>query len=462
MKTRPWPFIIVLTLAVFITDALAPPGIAVWLGYILPLFIACKIFPKKKAYLFTAVISALIILAALLSYASLSFNAIINTILGIVIDWTVAILLVRQRENQESLRDMDEKLRTLVEESPVGNFLVQDGHFEFLNDRVPEILGYSREELFGIDNVMSLVYPEDLDKARKIMESFSGKAGDHKSFEIRSLHKNGSIVPVEVLAIIAKYRGKPAIIGIVMDISGRKDMEKKQRDFIAMMTHDLKSPLTAILGYSEILLSRKNPEQDVLEMVESIRRNGSKILKMVNYFLTVFRMEAGELRVRLAPEDPAEILMEVERNFTALAASKGISLKVDFTPMEKAWIDRAYMERAISNLMENAFNYAGPNGAVSLSACSGVREMNGRRKNHSFLVISVSDTGPGIQPEEIGRIFDKYYQSDAKSNGGARGTGLGLAVVKAVAEAHGGRATVESAPGEGSTFKIFLPLRGTA
>ncbi len=462
MKIRLWLFIIVITLAVFIIDALTPPGMAVWLGYILPLFIAAKNFPKKGVYLYTAILSVLVILGTVPLSAFLSPDIAFNRIAGILAGWVATILLLRQRERQESIQDMDEKFRTLLEESPVGNFLVQNGHFEFFNNKIPEILGYTREELLEIGNVMNLVYPEDLDKARKIMDDFSGKNGAQKSFEIRSVRKDGVIIPVEMLTIVTEYRGKPAIIGIVMDISGRKDMEKRQHDFIAMMTHDLKSPLTTILGYSDILISRKKLEQDVLDMVESIRRNGNKILNMVNYFLTVFKMEAGELRVRLAPEDPAEIIKELGGNFTALAAKKGISLKVEFTPMEKTWLDRSYMERAISNLMENAFNYAGPDGAVSLSAYSGIREMDGRRKNRGFLAISVSDTGPGIPPEEIGRIFDKYYQMETKANGGARGSGLGLAVVKAVAEAHGGRAAVESVPGKGSSFKIFLPLRGAA
>ncbi len=462
MKLRLWLFIIVITLAVFIIDALTPPGMAVWLVYALPLFIAARNFPKKKVYLFTAALSALVILGTVPPSALLTPDIAFNRIAGILAGWAAAILFVRQRERQESLRDMDEKLKILLEESPVGNFLVQDGRFEFLNDRIPEILGYSREELLAMENVMSLVYPEDLDKARKIMEDFSAKKGDRRCFEIRSVRKDGGVIPVETLTIVTQHKGKPAVIGIVMDISGRKELEKRQRDFIAMMTHDLKSPLTTILGYSDILISKKKEEPDTLEMLESIRRNGDKILDMVNYFMTVFRMEAGELRVRLAPEDPSEILKEMEKNFTAVAARKGISLKVEFAPMEKTLLDRAYMERAISNLMENAFNYAGPNGAVSLSAYSGTREMDRRRKNRGFLAISVSDTGPGIPPDEIDRIFEKYYQSDAKTNGGARGSGLGLAVVKTVAEAHGGRAAVESAPGMGSTFKIFLPLRGTA
>ncbi len=463
MKLRPWLFIIVTTLAVFILGALAPPGMAVWLGYTLPLLIAARNFPKKKVYLVTAILSALVILGTVPPSALLAPDIAFNRIAGILAGWVAAILLVRQRERQESLRDMDDKLKTLAEKSPVGNFMIQDGRFEFLNSRVSEILGYTREELIGMDDVMSLVYPGDLDKTKRIMEDFSGKKGEHKCFEIRSVRKDGGIIHVEMLTIVTEYRGKPAIIGIATDISGRKEMEKRQRDFVAMMTHDLKSPLTTILGYSDILIKfKKQMEPETLEMVEAIRRNGNKILDMVNYFLTVFRMEAGELRVRLSPENPADMLKEIEKNFTALAARKGISLKVEFAPMEKAWLDRAYMERAIANLLENAFNYAGPRGAVSLSAYSGVRELDGRRKNRGFLAIAVSDTGPGIPPDEMDRIFEKYYQSGERGNGAVRGSGLGLAVVKAVAEAHGGRAAVESIPGAGSTFKIFLPLRGNA
>ena len=356
---------------------------------------------------------------------------------------------------------MDEKLRTLVEESPVGNFLVQDWRFVYVNNRLARLFGYSKEELFALNAVLELAHPEDTQKTKKIFHALGAGNVSSSDFDIRGVRKDGKTVHVEIHLLNTTYGGRPATMGSVIDISERKEMENRQRDFVAMVTHDLKSPLTAVLGFSDLILGKENLDQDTRDMVEHISSGGNKVLDMVNYFLTVSRMEAGELKLRLAHEDPADILSELGKSFSSIALKKGISLKVEFAPMEKVLMDRTYMERAITNLLQNAFNYAGPNGTVSLSAYSGVRNLEGTRKNRGFLAISVSDSGPGIAPDELDRIFEKYYRSgrmqeDRKS---AKGSGLGLAVVKAVAEAHGGRAAVESSPGKGSTFRIFLPIK---
>ncbi|MGC2424023.1 MAG: ATP-binding protein [Nitrospirota bacterium] len=463
MKPRPWLIIALLTLAVFIIDALAPAYLIVWLGYILPLFLATKYFTKKQVYLFTAALSALVVLGGLFpSSEFFSMVVIFNRTAGIITGWMIAFLLVRQRENQESLRDFDEKLRALVEESPVGNFLVQDGRFVYVNNRLAQLFGYSKEELFALNDVSELVHPKDMEKAKQIFLALGSGNVSSSDFDIRGVRKDGTTGHVEVHLLNTGFGGRPATMGSVLDISERKEMERRRRDFMAMVTHDLKSPLTSLLGFSEIILGKGDLDRDTREMVEHIRNGGNRVLDMVTYFLTVSRMEDGDFKLRLAPEDPADILSELGKSFSSIALKKGISLKVEFAPMERVLMDRTYMERAITNLLQNAFNYAGRDGTVSLSAYSGVRNLEGTRKNRGFLAISVSDSGPGIAPDELDRIFEKYYRSGRmqESRESAKGSGLGLAVVKAVAEAHGGRAAVESSPGKGSTFKIFLPMKG--
>jgi PAS domain S-box-containing protein len=461
MKPRPWLVVALLTLAVIIIDGLSPPGLAVWLGYILPLFLAAKYFTKKQVYLFMAALSVLVISGGLFRLSAFSGMVAFNRAAGILTGWMIAILLVRQRSDQNSLRDMDEKFRTLVEESPIGNFLVQDWRFVYVNDRLARLFEYSKEELLALNSVLELAHPEDDQKTKeKFIDIGSGNVST-SDFDIRGVRKDGITVHVEMHLLNAAYGGRPATMGSVIDVSERKEMEGRQRDFVAMVTHDLKSPLTSVLGFSEIILGKEDLDRDTRDMVEHIRNSGKRMLNMVTYFLTVSRMEAGDLRLNLTPQDPADILHELEKSFSSIARKKGISLRVMFAPMKKVMMDRAYMERAVTNLLQNAFNYAGRNGTVSLSAYTGVRHADGRRKSRGFLAISVSDTGPGIAPDELDRIFEKYYQSGGMRESGerAKGSGLGLAVVKAVAEAHGGRAAVESSPGKGSTFRIFLPIR---
>ncbi len=312
-----------------------------------------------------------------------------------------------------------------------------------------------------MNSALDLVYPkEDNQKTKKNVQSLGCGNTGSSDFDIRGLRKDGTTVHAEIHLLNTTYGDRPATMGSVIDISERKEMEKRRRDFTAMVTHDLKSPLTSLLGFSDILLCKADLDRETREIVEHIRNGGNRVLDMVTYFLTVSKIEDGDLKLRLAPQDPADIIQELEKSFSSIARRRGISLKVEFAPMEKVLMDRAYMERAITNLLQNAFNYTGRDGTVSLSAYSGVRDADSRRKNRGFLAVSVSDTGPGIAPDELDRIFEKYYQAGGvRKCGDRKGSGLGLAVVKAVAEAHGGRAAVESSLGKGSTFRIFLPIK---
>ncbi|MGC2423940.1 MAG: HAMP domain-containing sensor histidine kinase, partial [Nitrospirota bacterium] len=225
-------------------------------------------------------------------------------------------------------------------------------------------------------------------------------------------------------------------------------------DFLAMLTHDLKSPLTTITGYSDLLLvSRGELGPDKANMVEIIEQSSEKMLRMIDDFLVVSRLEAGHMRIILKPENLYNLLEKVATDFMPALKKKSIHFQTDFSVVPLTCVDYKYIERSVANLLLNAIHYTPRGGKVVLKA---ERGFSGDILHVPYLAISVADTGPGIPEGEKDRVFDKYFTTSKAR--GIKGTGLGLAIVKAVAEAHGGRAAVESEPGKGSTFHIYLPL----
>jgi signal transduction histidine kinase len=196
-------------------------------------------------------------------------------------------------------------------------------------------------------------------------------------------------------------------------------------------------------------------DRSYVEMAESIMSGGQKINSLVEDFLDVSKFEAGRMELHPVQVDLASKLEELITGLLPEAKKKMVSLEAEVSGLDMVTVDKKYIERAVSNLLHNALNYTTIGGKVVLKAEAQHRVSEGRRSNETYVVISVQDTGLGIPEEEKGKIFDKYYRSSKTY--GMKGTGLGLAVVKAVAEAHGGRVDVESEVGKGTTFRIYLP-----
>jgi signal transduction histidine kinase len=275
--------------------------------------------------------------------------------------------------------------------------------------------------------------------------------------ELPALRKDGTTLQTEVTATSlweedGRYGGH---VCIVRDITERKNLERQRSDFFAMVTHDLKSPLTTILGYTELISekAKDKKEKDIAEMAKVAFQSGKKLLRLVEDFMAAARVEANGVQLCLLPEELSGLLREVRDDFEPLAKKKSITFRVDIPDgLPSVFLDRKQVERAVGNLLQNAFNYTPKGGEITLRAETTLRGEN------KYIMVSVSDTGPGIPYDEHEKIFKKYYRSPKAA--GPKGTGLGLAIVKAIAEEHGGSVEVESEEGKGSTFRLFLPVDG--
>jgi signal transduction histidine kinase len=239
------------------------------------------------------------------------------------------------------------------------------------------------------------------------------------------------------------------------DITEAKLLEKKKADFISLVTHDLKSPLTSIIGYTDLILTEEKfrPSGEAEEFIRAIRSSGERLLEMVEQYLDLSRIEAGMLEMKKGPVRLKDILDEALTTLTPQMREKGITLTEDLHPgLPAISADREKMVRVVSNLISNAVKYTPSGGAVTVSG----REVAGNGGGPR-LEICVSDNGYGMDESELPHIFDRYYRSGRGSTG-VKGSGLGLAVVKSLVEAHGGEVTVESAPGKGSSFRVLIPV----
>jgi signal transduction histidine kinase len=229
------------------------------------------------------------------------------------------------------------------------------------------------------------------------------------------------------------------------------ELDKLKAEFVSVASHELKTPINVIIGYLQLLdegIYGEMPakQKDILKTVTT---QVAQLQRLVQQLLDVSRFEAGGGRIDVRPVELPSMLDDLERAFAVLAIQRGVRFTVDRgedLPREVIW-DRDRMNEVLGNLLSNAFKFTPQNGEVCLSVESA----------GDHIVITVRDTGAGIPPEQVSRIFEKFYQADNQRSASAVGTGLGLAISKGIVEAHDGRIRCESKAGVGTTFIIELP-----
>ncbi len=232
-------------------------------------------------------------------------------------------------------------------------------------------------------------------------------------------------------------------------VSERKRIEKQKSDLFAIVSHDIKSPLTAILGYSDMLLKETN-DPEASRIISGIRSSCMKINGIMEDFLAISRLESAEYALEESLCAPAMLVREAEKDLAMQALGRKLRFLVKTDPnLPEIKADRLFLKRALFNLVQNAFAHTPPGGEVTVSAAMGPGEKE--------ISLSVIDSGPGIPAEEQEKVFEKYYRLQRPA--GIKGNGLGLYIVKSVAIAHGGRVLLKSEPGKGSAFSIILPIR---
>ncbi|MBX6365588.1 MAG: HAMP domain-containing histidine kinase [Gemmatimonadetes bacterium] len=230
------------------------------------------------------------------------------------------------------------------------------------------------------------------------------------------------------------------------------ELDRLKAEFISIATHELKTPINVVGGYTELLedgiYGDVNEKQR--EVLGAVHEQTRVLTRLVNQLLDISRLEAGGLRMEVEVADLHALLGEVERAFDPLARQRGIELQVEVDPStpQHVPIDAPRIrDQLLGNLLSNALKFTPTGGRIRVLA----------RGAKDSVHLTVTDTGVGIPPQQLAHIFEKYYQVGAEAR--TKGAGLGLSIAREVAEAHGGRISVESAPGRGTSFQIVLPIR---
>jgi signal transduction histidine kinase len=227
--------------------------------------------------------------------------------------------------------------------------------------------------------------------------------------------------------------------------------QRAQREFVANVSHELKTPLTSIQGFAQAILDgTADTPQSRSQAAQVIHAEAGRMQRMVVNLLDLARLDAGMMSFRMAPVDAAMLLGSIREKLQPQAEAAGVTLELraaDGLPQLTADGDR--LAQVFTNLVDNAIKFTPRGGTVALGARAGGSEIH----------FEVRDSGPGIPAEALERVFDRFYQVDRSRAGGARhGAGLGLAIVQEIVQAHGGRISVRSQPGHGTAFSMVLPL----
>jgi signal transduction histidine kinase len=228
-----------------------------------------------------------------------------------------------------------------------------------------------------------------------------------------------------------------------------KKVSKRKSDFVSSVSHELRTPLTSIKGYASILLAGKlgAVPEEVHKRLEKINKHSDELVQFVNDLLDISRIESGKATLKLIPQGLRVILEEISDMLSVLLKEKEISFASELpADLPEVLIDKDQIKRVFINLINNAIKYT-PKGKIFVRAM----------KSENQVQVDISDTGCGIPENALDRIFDEFYRVDSSLNQDVKGTGLGLALVKNIIEAHKGKIWVKSKVGEGSTFSFTLP-----
>jgi PAS domain S-box-containing protein len=356
--------------------------------------------------------------------------------------------ITEQKNAEEALRESEERFRTIAETSPagIGVVAIPSGQFLFVNPAYEKAFGYAPGELVG--HKAPDVYA-DLGEREEIVKLL-GEHQNSADYEARLKRKDGSVFWAGCSARPITFGGSPALLGMFIDIDDRKKAESIKDEFIGMVSHELKTPLTVVTGAISVAMSEKIPEAERKALIEDAAWGAETMADIVDNLLELSRSQAKRLVLQQSSLDIGLSISSQVQQATRKSQNHRLTVNVEAElPTVKG--DRTRVERVLENLIDNAIKYSPEGGEVKVTA--------ERRGNE--VLIGVCDQGIGISGADKDKLFQPFARLDTPVPGTAiKGIGLGLVVCRHLVEAHGGKIWVESEVGKGSTFYFTLPIAG--
>jgi signal transduction histidine kinase len=244
---------------------------------------------------------------------------------------------------------------------------------------------------------------------------------------------------------------------VVSDVTREREADRLKSEFISVVSHELRTPLTSILGYTELLLARDFAPAEQREFVKTVYNEANHLSQIVEDMLGISRLEAGNVKLNQWVVSMRQLIGEMTAQLSHhLSARHRMVIHIP-NHLPPAYVDRDKVKQVLFNLLINAAKYSPRGGEIALSV-EEAAELPADHTQGRFLLVTVRDQGIGIPPEDLPRIWERFYRVDNTNTRRIGGTGLGLAITRALVELHGGRIWVESTPGKGSAFFFTLPV----
>jgi PAS domain S-box-containing protein len=365
--------------------------------------------------------------------------------IGTLMDITDQILI------RERLQASEERLRLAIESADLGTWFIDTATREITpSARLKEMFGFGLDEDMPLDAAIDQI-PETY--RAKVVDAINAAIDTGESYDIeypviglhdqkyRWVRATGKLYP-------GVNKESPMFSGTIADITEQKQNEQRKNDFISMVSHELKTPLTSTISYIQVSKKRVsgNGDEVTAGMLERAGVQLGKMTKLINGFLNVARLEAGKIHIDKKHFDMAVLVKEVEDSMISDATSHHII----FEPVEETWVnvDKDKIEQVINNFISNAIKYSPPRTTIQIACVT----------KGGFAYVSVKDEGLGIRPQDQLKLFERFYRVEAHETKAIAGFGIGLYICKEIIERHEGQIGVESEPGKGSLFWFSLPV----
>jgi PAS domain S-box-containing protein len=376
-----------------------------------------------------------------------------------------------QEEMQAALRESEERFRRAFDDAAAGMALVApDGRFVRANEALCAITGRDEAELLAL-TFQDITHPDDLQADLDLLEQTLAGAIDSYQMEKRYIHKQGHEVWILLtVSLIRDEAGEPLyFVSQIEDITARKHAEqehdrllleladqnerlqaldRRKDEIVSVVSHDLRTPLTSIIGYLDLVLEQ-HPDDEEGRFLAVARRNADRLLKIVTDLLLISRAQSRRLQLDLGTVDLLRLAAETAQGLEPRASAGGVRIAVTGKPVSIV-ADEARLAEVLENLISNAVKFTPRDGRVEVRL--GPADGGGA-------VLEVADTGIGIPEDEQQYLFEQFFRASTAGGQSTEGAGLGLAICKAVVDAHGGEIEVDSEPERGTTFRVLLPAR---
>lgn len=350
-----------------------------------------------------------------------------------------ALLRVEEllEERGRSLRDSEARWHSLIEAIPeIVVVHDADGTIHHINRSGAEQLGWPADECIGGDLAEIERVPPASDEGR----------GPTDAYESVWVRRNGDEVPVEVVRRSLRFDGRETFLSVARDVSARHELARQRQEFLAMLTHDIKNPLSVVRGFAELVGEVGPLSDDQADLMARIEANADTVLTLVANYLNLSQLEAGQLTISRRPVALGALLDGLAQQYRSHALRVGVALELaTVEPLGQVTADPVAIERVVTNLLHNAIKFTPEGGRVTLAA----------RRAGNAVAIEVRDTGAGIAADDLDAVFHLYRRGSARKAG--EGTGLGLFIARQLVAAHGGEISLASTPGAGTTVTVMLP-----